>query len=263
MNIMQILALLLGLGVTAVGLFLSTSDVMMFVDGTSIFIVLGGTLASTAISVRLPRIMKLLKIFINKMLKGKSVDFQDVIKQIIRLSDAFYSKKNLQEFKESLDDPFIGECIDLYTDELVDDERFIRMLRDRIINMKKALTLDVNRFKNIGKYPPAFGMMGTTMGMVVLLSGLGGKDAMKTMGPAMAVCLITTLYGVIVANVMIVPISENIEDSATEIHLKNTIIVEGFNLILEKTAPPILAEELNSFLEEKDRLDWKEVLSGC
>ena len=51
------------------------------------------------------------------------------------------------------------------------------------------------------------------MGMVVLLSGLGGKDAMKTMGPAMAVCLITTLYGVIIANVLIVPISENIEDS--------------------------------------------------
>jgi len=259
---MQILALLLGVGVTGAGLFLSTSDVGMFLDGTSLFIVIGGTLASTAISVQIPRIVKLFKIFINKMIKGRAVNYQEVIKQIIRLSDAFYSNKNLQEFKESIEDPFIRECIDLYTDELVEDDRYIRMLKDRIINMKKALTMDVNRFKNIGKYPPAFGMMGTTMGMVVLLSGLGGKDAMKTMGPAMAVCLITTLYGVIMANVIIVPISENIEDSAAEIHLKNTIIVEGFNLILQKTAPPVLAEELNSFLEEKDRLDWKEVLSG-
>jgi len=136
------------------------------------------------------------------------------------------------------------------------------MLKDRVVNMKKALMMDINRFKNIGKYPPAFGMMGTTMGMVVLLSGLGGKDAMKTMGPAMAVCLITTLYGVIIANVLIVPISENIEDSIMEIDLKNQIIAEGFSLILAKTPPPVLAEELNSFLEEKDRLDWKEVLSS-
>ena len=128
---------------------------------------------------------------------------------------------------KNITDPFIAEAIDLYTDDLVDDERFIKMLKDRVRNMKKSLMMDINRFKNIGKYPPAFGMMGTTMGMVVLLSGLGGKDAMKTMGPAMAVCLITTLYGVIIANVLIVPISENIEDSIMEIDLKNQIIAEG------------------------------------
>ena len=178
---------------------------------------------------------------------------------MIKLSDAFYAKE-FTEYKNNITDPFILEAVELYIDELVDDEKFIKMLKDRVNNMKKALMMDVNRFKNIGKYPPAFGMMGTTMGMVVLLSGLGGKDAMKTMGPAMAVCLITTLYGVIIANVLIVPISENIEDSIMEIHLKNQIIAEGFSLILQKTPPPVLAEELNSFLEVKDRLDWKEVL---
>jgi flagellar motor component MotA len=99
---MQILALLLGVGVTGAGLFLSTSDVGMFLDGTSLFIVIGGTLASTAISVQIPRIVKLFKIFINKMIKGRAVNYQEVIKQIIRLSDAFYSNKNLQEFKESM-----------------------------------------------------------------------------------------------------------------------------------------------------------------
>ena len=260
MNIMQLLALGSGIAVTITGLILSTDKPIMFLDGTSLFIVIGGTLASAAISVQIPRLLKLFKIFINRMLKGKSVDFKSVITEVIKLSDAFYAKKNLQEYKNNINDPFILEAVELYIDELVDDEKFIKMLKDRVNNMKKALMMDVNRFKNIGKYPPAFGMMGTTMGMVVLLSGLGGKDAMKTMGPAMAVCLITTLYGVIIANVLIVPISENIEDSIMEIHLKNQIIAEGFSLILQKTPPPVLAEELNSFLEVKDRLDWKEVL---
>ena len=262
MNLIQVSALFLGLAVTIIGLFLSTDNILMFVDFTSIFIVLGGTFASAAISVQFPRLLKLFKLFMTKLVKGRTVDYQSVIKEVLKLSDAFYSKKNLSEFKETIEDPFLKECLELYIDELVDDERFIRMLKDRTRNMKKSLGMDVNRFKNIGKYPPAFGMMGTTMGMVVLLSGLGGKDAMKTMGPAMAVCLITTLYGVIVANVMIVPVSENIEDSAAEIHLKNTIIVEGLALILANTPPPVLAEELNSHLEDKDRLDWKEVLSA-
>ena len=103
------------------------------------------------------------------MLKGKSVDFKNVITEVIKLSDAFYAKKNLQEYKSNITDPFILEAVELYIDELVDDDKFIKMLKDRVNNMKKSLMMDVNRFKNIGKYPPAFGMMGTTMGMVVFL----------------------------------------------------------------------------------------------
>jgi chemotaxis protein MotA len=78
----------------------------------------------------------------------------------------------------------------------------------------------------------------------------------------MAVCLITTLYGVILANVFFIPVSENIEDSAHEINLKNEIVVHGLLLILKETSPAIIAEELNSYLDKKDRLDWKEVIQN-
>ncbi len=262
MNITQILSLLIGLGVTLIGLYVSSNkNIVMFYDGISLFIVIGGTLAATAISVKIPRMLNLLKIFLNKMIKGKTVNYQEVISEILVLSDAFYSGKDLAQVKEEVSDSFLVEAIDLYLDEIVDDKRYLRMLGDRVKNMHKSLMMDVNRLKNIGKYPPAFGMMGTTMGMVVLLAGLGGKDALKTMGPAMAVCLITTLYGVIISNVLIVPISENIDDSAQEIYLKNKIIVEGLKLIFENSPPAVLAEELNSYLQVEDRLDWKEVLS--
>ena len=117
----------------------------MFLDGTSLFIVIGGTTASAAISVQIPRLLKLFKIFINRMIKGKSVDFKLVITEIIKLSDAFYAKKNLQEFKSNINDPFIQESIDLYTDDLVDDEKFIKMLQDRVGNMKKTLMMDVKQ----------------------------------------------------------------------------------------------------------------------
>jgi chemotaxis protein MotA len=261
-NISSIVALMSGVLVTFIGIYLTTDNMLMFWDGTSIFIVIGGTLAAASISVRIPKIVDLFKIFLNKMIRGKTVDFQSGIKELIQLNHAFNNSQDLSSHVQNIKDPFIKECVDLYLDELVDDAHYLKILRDRVKHMHKSIQIDITRLKNIGKYPPAFGMMGTTMGMVVLLSSLGGKDAMKTMGPAMAVCLITTLYGVIFSNVLLVPISENIDDSATEIDLKHKIIVEGIKLTLKKIPPAIMTEELNSHLNHEDRLDWKEVISA-
>jgi chemotaxis protein MotA len=260
MNLGAIISLLSGILVTFIGIYLTTNEMMMFWDVTSIFIVIGGTLAATAISVRMGKLFVLFKIFFNKMIRGKTVNFSHVITELIQLNHAFNSGKDLSKHIEEITDPFLKESLELYLDDLVDDAHFLKILRDRVKNMHKSIMIDIKRLKNIGKYPPAFGMMGTTMGMVVLLSNLGGKDAMKTMGPAMAVCLITTLYGVIFSNVLLVPISENIDDSAQELDLKHKIIVEGMKHILLKTPPAIMTEELNSHLGHEDRLDWKEVL---
>jgi chemotaxis protein MotA len=98
--------------------------------------------------------------------------------------------------------------------------------------------------------------------MVVLLSNLSGADAAKTIGPAMGICLITTLYGVALANLLIIPIAENLLSSARELKIKNFIIVEGVRLIMEETNPVILAEELNSFLLPGDRIDWKSAVKN-
>ena len=116
---------------------------------------------------------------------------------------------------------------------------------------------DTRKIKSLGKFPPAFGMMGTTIGMIVLLANLGGEDAMKMIGPAMGVCLITTLYGVIIANLFVIPIGENLEVLSRESQIRNEIILEGIKHIMEKSNPILVAEDLNSFLLPKDRLDWK------
>ena len=262
MNLGSIFAILSGIGVTIAGLYLSSDNMGLFLDGTSIFVVVGGTIAAAAISVQTPKLLNLLKLFLQQTIKGRVVNYQDIIKELIELSSYFSNKERLSGKKNGIKDDFLRSFIELYLDELVDDQRFLELIISRKKNKTKSLMTEVGRFNKIGKYPPAFGMMGTTMGMVVLLSELGGKDAMKTMGPAMALCLITTLYGVILANVVIVPIGENIEHAVTDIDLKNRIIVEGMDLILKKTPPAIIAEELNSYLDEKDHFNWREVVSG-
>lgn len=263
MNLGSIFALFLGIIITTVGLYLSSdSNIKLFFDGTSIFVVIGGTVAAAALSVQTSKLYNLFKIFLRQTIKGKVVNFPDVIRSLIELSSYFHRRDVLSGKIAAIEDEFLKSCIELYRDDLVDDIRFLELISQRRKNSTRSLMLDVTRFKKIGKYPPAFGMMGTTMGMVVLLSELGGKDAMKTMGPAMAICLITTLYGVILANVVIVPIGENIENAVSDIDLKNKIITEGLSLILKKTPPAIIAEELNSYLDKKEQFNWREVLSG-
>ena len=262
MNLSSVFAILAGISVTGVGLYLSSDNVSLFFDGTSVFVVLGGTIAAAALSVQTPRLINLFKLFMKQTLKGRVVNFNDVIKELIEMSAYFSNRSDLASKVGKIKDDFLRSSVELYLDDLVENERYIELINNRKKNMTKSLMMDVVRYKKIGKYPPAFGMMGTTMGMVVLLSELGGKDAMKTMGPAMAICLITTLYGVILANVVIVPIGENIEHAVADIDLKNKIVVEGINLLLQQTPPAIIAEELNSYLDIKDHFDWKEVVSG-
>ena len=103
------------------------------------------------------------------------------------------------------------------------------------------------------------GLMGAVLGMIALLSRLGKPGAESTIGPAMSVALVATLYGIALANMIIIPIGENLAQCAKEIKTKNLIIVEGVRLISEKTNPIVLAEELNSFLLPAERVDWKKL----
>jgi chemotaxis protein MotA len=116
---------------------------------------------------------------------------------------------------------------------------------------------EVTKFKTIGKYPPAFGLMGTTLSMITLLQRLGEPGGQKLIGPAMALGLVATFYGLALSNLVFGPMAESLADNARETKLKNTIIVEGVRLIMAKTNPIVLAEELNSFLMPSERIDWK------
>jgi chemotaxis protein MotA len=83
---------------------------------------------------------------------------------------------------------------------------------------------------------------------------------MKKMGPAMGVCLITTLYGAVVSNMLFIPVSENLIETSKDSFVKNKMIIEGVNLLMDKSNPILIVEKLNSYLSPTERLDWKNVV---
>jgi chemotaxis protein MotA len=262
MNIASIVGFIIALAVLIFGLLLATNDINIFVDYPSMFIVIGGTFAATAISFQIDKIGVLLKVFFARIIQGKKVKYEDIIANLMGIAEGYRKGEKLLDLANSQKDPFLQEALILAGEEVIKGEELIEVLKDRAKNMHFYYMEETQKFKSMGKFPPAFGMMGTTIGMIVLLGNLGGADAIKMIGPAMGVCLITTLYGVIIANLAVLPIAENLFASTKEAYLKNQIIVEGIRLIMNKTNPIVVAERLNSFLPPSKRLDWKDVVNG-
>lgn len=261
MNIFSILGLMIATGVILAGLRLSTNNMIIFLDYPSMFIVIGGTFAATSISMSLDKITSLFKIFIKHISGRSNVNFDQEITKIMGLCEAYRKGESLEVLANKVEEPFLKESLLLAHDGILDKESLLTLLQGRIEKMNDLRIEDAVKLKSLGKYPPAFGMMGTTIGMIVLLSNLGGEDAIKMIGPAMSVCLLTTLYGVIIANLFFLPVSENLLEAARLIHLKEIVYFEGISNILNKTNPVIVAENLNSFLPPAKRLDWKKMVN--
>jgi chemotaxis protein MotA len=92
--------------------------------------------------------------------------------------------------------------------------------------------------------------------MISLLQQLGGKDAQKMLGPAMAIGLVATFYGIVLANLVLIPISENLAMINREDETVRTIIIDGFRLIHRREHPKIVEEHLKSYLlpHERDKI---------
>ena len=260
MNVWSIIGFGVAIAVLFFGLKMASTDMMIFVNYPSMFIVIGGSLAATAICFRLDRMAALVSIFFRRVLQGKHYDFAIIIKSIMQISENYRKGENLEGAIKKTKDYFLQDALSLVNDKVLTEEQLIKVLTDRADNMYDDHMGEANKIKVVSKFPPAFGMMGTTIGMIVLLANLGGEDAIKMVGPAMAVALITTLYGVIIANLAVVPIAENLVQDSKDVYLKNQIIIEGMKLLVRKTNPIVVAIELNSFLAPRMRLNWKEVL---
>jgi chemotaxis protein MotA len=264
MNFGVISAMFLSVGVFIYGLILSGGDSLkIFYDFPSLFIVFGGVIAATALSFQYKRMFTMIKFGLMRVVKGKNVNFAGLISEIIQSVESYRKGETLKSIGDRATDPFLKESVQMLDGGVLTADQVFVVMEERNDNLFHLYSEDAGKLKIVGKYPPAFGMMGTTMGMIVLLANLNGADAIKRVGPAMGICLITTLYGTVLANFGFLPLADNLVEQAKETYLKNRIIIEGVKLLHAKENPIMVAEKLNSFLLPGDRLDWKTVIQGA
>jgi len=244
-----------------VGAAMTSSDnPLIFINGHAALVVFGGTLSAAAISFGFARLFTLMHVLYRRILKsGREHQPRKMIEKLMILSDIYRTNPdNLRAELASIEDPFLRESLELVADNYIAHEDLMRILMTRTASVYQRYQEEALKFKALAKFPPAFGLMGAVMGMIGIMGGLGTSGSMGSVGPSLALALVGTLYGVALANLIILPLAENLQDSAREVRSKNLMITEAIRLLLQKKNPVLMAEDLNSFLLANERLDWKQ-----
>lgn len=263
MNVLSVISLIIAISVLSVAILTASNNPRTFLDFHGLLVVIGGTFAAAAVSIQLDRVFMLLKVYFERNIRGKKIDYQSVIRQLMVVADSIRREDpGLANTIKNFQDSFLKDSLDLALSDNLEKDAIVKVLYQKSNTLFERYHIDAARFKGLGKYPPAMGLLGAVTGMISLLGGLGKPGAEKTMGPAMSIALVATLYGIALANFFVIPIGESLMDSAKEMKRKNEIIIHGIKLILEGTNAVLMEEELNSFLLPSERVDRKKLKSA-
>lgn len=255
MNFSSFFGVIFGMGILYAALTATTTDLSFFLDIHGILIVCGGTAAAASISFPISKVLSLVKVFVLRVLGRNRVDYQGVITQLLELNKkASVGFSALSEAIPSVQHPFLKEAVTLVATGVLTEHEIRSTLDQRIKTMEARYYHEANMFRTIGRFPPAFGLLATTLGMIGLLQKIGQPDSQKLIGPAMSVGLIGTLYGIALANLLFIPIAENLTERTQEEMALRRLIVEGAIMLKSQVNPVAMREGLNSFLMPRDRV---------
>lgn len=247
MNIASLAGMILGVVMVVIGIFTSggTAAFGNFIDVPSFFITFGGSLAGVLMSNQLPDFINGMK-GIRHIFKNETADAGEVIKNIINLSNI--ARKEgllaLEEAASGIEDAFLKKGVMLVVDG-TDPELVRGILETDLVCIEDRHKKVIGVWEKWAELGPAWGMIGTLIGLINMLKKL---DDPSSIGPQMAVALITTLYGSLIANWLCSPTVEKLKAmNATEIMLKE-VTVEGLLSIQAGENPRVIEEKLKSFL---------------
>lgn len=228
----------------------SIAGVKYFLDVPSALITFGGAIGATMASVSMADFIGGLK-SIGMIFKPVSTNIPEMITKIIELSNVARKEGllSLEEAAGNLDDAFMKKGILLIVDG-TDPELVRGILETELNSIDSRHKLRSGFWDTLGSMGPAWGMIGTLVGLVLMLQNMSDPSAI---GPKMAVALITTFYGSMLANWICAPTSNKLNaDNAMEIQAKE-IMIEGLLSIQAGENPRVIEEKLKSFLAPKDR----------
>ena len=257
MNVTTLFAFLSALAIFSGTVFLSFSNSYAVYDYKAALIVFGGTIATTFVCFPAGQVLTLFKVFWRRVMGKSRRDYDQLIKEIVLVAKASYrGPKAVQAALEEVSDYFLKDAAEIaaWTQSDVPKEKLRELLETRAMTHYRIYMSEAGIFRTISKFPPAFGLMGTTIGMIALLQSLGNAtDAKDMIGPAMAVALITTLYGLALANFIFIPIAENLTKQTEEDQTSRMMVVEGVMLIRDELPTPFIEEYVRSFLLPSQR----------
>jgi chemotaxis protein MotA len=224
------------------------ASITNFLDIPSIMIVFGGTIAATLNSFPLGSVMNALKTSA-KIFFGHSVDFVETLREMLKIATMARKEGPLALEKYKAGDPFLQKALGLVADGTKGEvlRRILELERDAIGERHSESQAILEK---MGDLAPAWGMIGTLIGLVIMLLKL---DDPSSIGPAMAVALLTTFYGAVWANFYLIPAATKLEQRTKTELQRLSLVIETMMSISDVENPRLLQERLLGMLTPRDR----------
>lgn len=248
MDIATLLGLIVGIGVVTLAIW-TGSDLSIFLNLPGFLIVIGGTFAATVMKFPINNVFVAFAVGVKAAFVERKEDPRQLIDMTLRMIKRARKTGILALERVRIPNPFFRKGV-----RLVVDGRDIDSIR-KLLNRDMELTAQRQEvgervFRAIGEAAPAFGMVGTLVGLVQMLANLNDPTAI---GPAMAVALLTTLYGVLLAHLVALPIADKLEEKNQSELDTRRLIIEAVVQIHMRNNPTAAREVLEAFLPEKLR----------
>ena len=244
MDISTIVGVVLGFALIGMAILLGGS-VGAYIDVPSVIIVIGGACAAVLASFPLGAVLKLPAVAM-KTLFGGAPDAESLIQQMVSFAEV--ARRDgilaLEGKTDEMEDDLLVLGIKMAVDG-TDPELIEQVMEADLENMMARHDSGKGLFDAIGRYAPAFGMIGTLIGLVAMLANMSDPSAI---GAGMAAALLTTLYGAILANVLALPLADKLKARNDEEVLAKTIILKGVMSIQAGDNPRVVEQKLRTFL---------------
>jgi chemotaxis protein MotA len=220
-------------------------SLILFLNIPSMMIVIGGTLGASMINYPLPDILNVFKVVKHAFFHKKKTP-QGLIGEFVALAGTARREGilALETGINDVKDEFMKKGLQLSIDGL-EPTAIREILNTEVVNIQDRHKLGSEIFTTFGTFAPALGMIGTLIGLVQMLQTMNDPS---TIGPAMAVALLTTFYGAILANILCLPIAGKLRNRSEEEVMMKELMTEGIIAIAKGDNPRIIEQKLNAYL---------------
>jgi len=246
MNPSTILGMMGGFALVLLAVVLTAQDATAFLNLPGLAVVLGGTLAATLLAYPLREVLRVFRTFI-VVLRNEKLYAEEDLKELVTVA-RYWFKGDLAAIENELvkvRNPFLRNGVQMIIDDTPADE-ISELMQWRIARLKAAETAEAHVYRTMAMFAPAFGMLGTLIGLINMLHGMEGDD-FNRIGVNMGLALLTTLYGVALANLLFKPIAIKFERRTEQRVVLMNIIMEGVLLMARGHTPAYIREFLSTF----------------
>jgi len=251
MNPSTLIGMVAGLAVLASVLFWSAEDPALFINLPGLAIVVGGTLAATFISFPLGEVLRVFRLF-GTVVRNEKLYTERDISELVRISRLWIDGDlaAVERALESVRNPFLHSGVQLVI-ELNPEEDIMDFMEWRIARLRAREHAEAQLFRVMASFAPAFGMIGTLVGLINMMFLLD-SGSMDIIGQQLALALMTTFYGILLANLIFRPVAVKLERRTEQRIILMRMVMQGISMMSKKRSPSLMRETLKSFVASYD-----------